>query len=168
MGFDLDLVGEVRAMRPDETPERPPRIQRMRAKHHTLARLIAAGASLEQAAITAGYALSTAYAISIDPTFRETVTVYQHDNREIAALVEERMLMLGEAARERLADLLDETPEEVSPGLALEIFKAAMDRAGFAPVQRTVNKNMNLNIGQMLNEARRRKEPPAVEIDHDD
>lgn len=159
-GFDLDLVGEVRPVAEDEVPVRAPLIKKVRAKHHALARLLAAGVSTEQAALCAGYVPATAYCLQTDPTFKELVAFYQHDTREVAALVEERMLMLGESARERLVDLLEDSPDEVSPGLALEIFKAAMDRAGYAPVQRTVNKNMNMNIGQMLNEARRRMATP--------
>jgi len=36
----------------------------------------------------------------------------------------------------------------------LDVFKAFADRAGFAPISRSVNKNLNHNIGERLDRAR--------------
>jgi len=44
-------------------------------------------------------------------------------------------------------------------GTALEVFKAFADRAGMAPISRSVSKNVTLNIGERLDAARSRRPP---------
>ena len=74
----------------------------------------------------------------------------------------------GQHIHEQLLD----NPESVPIAVALDVFKAFADRAGMAPVSRSVNKNLNLNIGERLDRARESAARPREEarpqiIDHE-
>jgi len=75
---------------------------------------------------------------------------------------------------QHIHEALLDSPESVPVSVALDVFKAFADRAGMAPVSRSVTKNLNLNIGERLDAARTRQ--PAARpreearlqiIDHD-
>jgi hypothetical protein len=78
----------------------------------------------------------------------------------VAQEFEAKMQLVAQDAAQRIHEMVQDDEIE-SPALLNEIFKTFADRAGFAPVQRSVNKNMNLNIGERLDAARRRKDEAA-------
>jgi hypothetical protein len=85
---------------------------------------------------------------------------YRRDAEVAAQEVEAQMLLVGK-------DVLQEMHERVLDGedipLAVlnDVFKTVMDRAGFAPVQRSINKNLNLNIGDRMDAAARKRKDAA-------
>lgn len=157
--FDLEIVGEVRELTEPETPVRKDRaLKKLRASHHPVARLLARNMSVPTVSAQTGYSIQGIMALERDDMFRELVEHYRRDNTEIAIMVEHQFLGVAQDARQIIQERLHEAPEDLSTETVLDIFKAMADRAGYAPVQRSVNKNLNLNIGARLDAARQRKQ----------
>jgi hypothetical protein len=93
-----------------------------------------------QVSLQTGYAPSRISVLQRDPMFQELMEFYRRDADVAAQEVEAQMLLVGK-------DVLQEMHERVLDGedipLAVlnDVFKTVMDRAGFAPVQRSINKN---------------------------
>ncbi len=69
-----------------------------------------------------------------------------------------------------IADRLEDEPDKVSTGQALEIVKALADRTGHAPVQKNVNTNVQVDLTAKLTAARARVQalrlaPPSNDED---
>lgn len=162
----------VRDLRPEDfallSVERgiePPPIQKLRARHHTLARLIAQGTSVPDCSAITGYSGSRISILLGDPTFTELVSYY-------AGLVEEKYLdthaRLGELTtdaaellRERMED--PETAKAITVGQLTEIIKLGADRTGFGPTT-TQNTNVTVGFASRLEEARKRVAQRTLEL----
>ena len=157
MALDLEIAGPVRELTPDEIPERTvPALKTLRESHHAVARLLARGLPDIQVAAQTGYSLGRLSQLRKDQSFRELMAFYARTADEVARQVEEKFLLVAEDARQILHEkILD---SEVTLEEALDVFKVMADRAGYAPVQRSINKNMNLNIGARLDAARAKKD----------
>ena len=79
--------------------------------------------------------------------------------RDVHIDVEARLRAVALDSVQHFHETLLERPEEVTPALALEASKVYLDRAGHAPVNRSVNKNLNLNIGARMDRAAAEKAP---------
>lgn len=160
MALDLEVAGVVRELAEGEAlpASRAPEVKRLRDSHHALARLLARGLTPAQASQQTGYSASRISTLQLDPAFQELLSHYRRDADNVSQEVEARFLMIaGDAAQVVHERLLDEG-DEVPLVQALEVFKVFADRAGFAPIQRSVNKNLNLNIGERLDRARARRD----------
>lgn len=159
-GLGLEIVGAVEEVGAEEQAPAPivPRLQRLRDSHHQVARLCATGLSDPEISFQTGYSAQRIWSLRRDPTFCELVEHYRQDRDRVAEAVEEKFRLVAEDARQIIHERLLDEGSEIPLTHALEVFKAMADRAGFAPVQRTVNKNLNLNIGERLDAARRRRE----------
>jgi len=176
VGLDLELCGVVREVAAGEVVPRgsAPAVARLRDSHHTAARLLARGLNETEVSHLTGYALSRISSLKRDPLFAELCEAYRLEQRESQRDLE--ALWLGVAADygQHIHEQLLDNPEAVPVSVALDVFKAFADRAGMAPVSRSVTKNLNLNIGERLDAARTRQ--PAARpreearlqiIDHD-
>ena len=157
MALDLELVREVRA---DEAPPKAglPSIKRLRDSHHTLARLLARGLGEAECSHITGYALSRISSLKRDAMFADLIQAYRADARDVQRDIEAMYLGIANDYAQHIHERLDH--EEVPIGTALDVFKAFADRGGFAPVSRSVNKNLNLNIGARLDAARTARGEP--------
>jgi hypothetical protein len=153
---DLELLNE-------EKGSTPPPLKRIRDRHHSAARLLAAGkAETEVAAIT-GYDISRISILKNDPAFKELLNFYrENENREYAAMHEQLAGMSLDAAV-ILREKLEEEPEKLSVGQLLEITKMGADRTGFGPSQK-VETNININLANRLEEARKRVRERTFDI----
>jgi hypothetical protein len=174
VGLDLELCGVVRDVTAGDVVPRgsAPAITRLRDSHHTAARLLARGLNETEVAHITGYALSRLSSLKRDPLFAELIDAYRIEGREAARDLEAMWLGMAVDFGQHIHETLLDRPDEVPIGVALDVFKALADRAGMAPVTRSVNKNLNLNIGERLDAARQRtaapeKRPQGRTIDHD-
>ena len=167
VGLDLELCGVVREVAAGEVVPKgsAPAVSRLRDSHHALARLLARGLNETEAAHITGYALSRISSLKRDPLFAELVEAYRYEHRDNARDLEALWLGIATDYGQHIHEELLDSPESVPVSVALDVFKAFADRAGMAPVTRSVNKNLNLNIGDRLDRARGAR-PPT--IDHRD
>jgi len=167
MGLDLELCGVVRDIRDGEVAPTAatPRITRLRDSHHAVARLLARGVDETEISHITGYALSRISSLKRDPLFAELITAYRYEQRDTQRDLEAMWLGIATDYGQHIHERLMDNPEEVPIGTALDVFKAFADRAGMAPISRSVSKNVNLNIGERLDQARSRRSPRTIEND---
>ncbi len=166
VGLDLELCGVVRDIENGESvpTASTPRIARLRDSHHAVARLLARGVLETEISHITGYALSRIASLKRDPLFAELIEAYRLEQRDTQRDLEAMWLGVATDYGQHIHERLLDNPDEVPIGTALEVFKAFADRAGMAPISRSVSKNVTLNIGERLDAARSRR-PPRIEID---
>ena len=146
---DLALLASERGIK-------PPRIAKIRDRHHALARSLAAGATDAQASAITGYDPSRISILKQDPTFKDLMAFYhKHEDAMLSDFVE-RTTTLSLTAVNEIADRLEDDPDSFSVGTLLEVAKFTADRTGHAPVQRSVNVNATMDIGARMAAARQR------------
>lgn len=119
-------------------------IQKLRAPHHTLARLVAEGKSHPECSAITGYGVEYVVMLERDPAFKELVAYYKEQVSAAYINVHERLATLGATAMEILQERLtdDEQVKKMSVGALRELMNDALDRSvapskvgqgGFAP-----------------------------------
>lgn len=162
MPLDLEVAGAVRELRAEERAvNTTPVVKRLRDSHHAVAKLLARGMTPTQVSLQTGYAPSRISTLQNDPAFQEMLAFYRQDNEAVAEAVEAQFLGVAMDAKQAIQERLLDEGEEVSLTTLNEIFKTFADRAGYAPIQRSISKNVNLNIGERLDAARKRKDEAA-------
>jgi hypothetical protein len=164
MMLELEIAGEIEPVKDGEAvPTQTPVILKtsvLRDSHHAVARLVSQGRrDMEISALT-GYSPGRIAALHRDPSFQELVAFYK---REEDALNQDFMDRMGVVARDLLQSVHDDILD--LPYLPfkdkVEAFKVVTDRAGYAPVQRSISKSMNYTIAERMDAARKRKDDAA-------
>lgn len=151
--FELEIVGGVTDIADGDAPVRAPvsRVTRLAHSHHMAARLIARGLSLTQVSLQTGYSYGRLASLKEDPSFKELIVFYERDQQDLQGVVEERLLAVAEDIRQLIHErVLDGDVDGEKLTDLVEAAKMFYDRAGYAPVQRSVNKNVTLNIGARM------------------
>lgn len=120
-------------------------ISKLRARHHTVARLKAAGLEAAEIAEQTGYSRQRLYMLERDPAFAEIVQFYRGREQERFDVVQERLQHLGLAAADEILERLEEDPSSVSTETLRSIVATMLDRAGHAPVHKQVAVSANLS-----------------------
>lgn len=138
---DLELIREKRTASP---------VQRFRDPHHRLARLIAGGLRIKDAAQACGYSLPRAYTLTSDPAFQELVARYRADVHEAFVSSEQEGYSLAQEVNRKALrhiaehfDKADEEGELIPLNRALSVFADTSDRVGIAKKSTQVNINMD-------------------------
>lgn len=138
-------LGSIFPLAPaDLEAERPslgsttPAIKRIRAVHHQAARLMATGATAAEVSLTTGLSPSRQSILKNDPSFKQLLQHYAEIDAEVFVNVREKVAALGVTAAEVLQERLEEAPEAVSIKELTNILSTALDRGGFAPVQKSI------------------------------
>ena len=151
-----------------EKGSKPPSVKRLTDRHHSLARCLAQGMEGWEAAAITGYDPSRISILKSDPTFKELIEFYRR--HEDAALAEftARASMVTLTALNRVQEMLDDDENPVSLDEAMTVAKTFADRTGHAPVAKTVNTNVNVELGAQLDSARARlralPRPPQLTV----
>lgn len=145
-----------------------PVIKRLRDPHHRLARLVASGLRLREAAAQAGYSYGSLTILQKDPAFIELVAHYRKIVVEGFAESQEAFYELATGnmlkAERHIAERIEEKEEEgelLSIREALAISRDAADRFGYGKKQ--TNVNVNVDFAARLERASRRS---ATVIEH--
>lgn len=155
--LDLDIVGAVRDLTVDEpVVNAPVTLKRLRDSHHAVARLLAHGLTPLQVSIQTGYSPSRISILQRDPTFRELLAEYSRETDTRGVAFEYQMELVAKDVVQEIHERIQDAPESVSMGELHDIGKLLIDRAGYAPVARSVSKSMVLNVGDRMDAARRR------------
>jgi hypothetical protein len=106
-------------------------IQKLRAPHHTLARLVAEGKKHPECAVITGYTVEYIVMLERDPAFQELVAYYKENVAAVYINVHERLAALGAMAMEIIQERMTD-PEKVktmTTGQLREIMNDALDRS---------------------------------------
>ena len=147
-GADLALLG-------GHTP-RQPTLKQVRSRHHALAKAIASGLTVTEAAMVAGYTVAHANTLNTDPTFTELVAFYRKHVLDEYTDMHARLAGLGDDMIAELRQRLEEAPEEISFSQLLKGIEVLADRTGHGP--QTSQLNVNVNVASRLELARKRAE----------
>lgn len=131
-------------------------VQRLRDRHHSLARCLAQGMSNNEACAVTGYDPSRISILMGDPAFKDLLAHYRKIEDSLMGEFTDRATTLTLTAMNELQDRLEDKPEDISTGMLLEVVKTGADRIGHAPVAKSVNINANINLGDRLQAARKR------------
>lgn len=134
----------------------PVAISALRERHHHLARVLAQGMEVVDAAAVTGYSISRISILRHDPTFIELMAHYREVENSAFADFTERASQITMTAMDALLDKLEDDPNSIPDTMKLEIAKFGADRTGHAPVQKNVNINANVDLGTRLSLARKR------------
>jgi hypothetical protein len=150
---DLALLASGRGVKPQA-------VKRLRDRHHALARCLAQGMSPAEASAVTGYDVSRISILRSDPSFQELMKHYATVRDSAFAEFQDRAATVANMALGIIAEKLED--EDVSLGQALQIAKDLGDRTGNAPVQKTVQTNVNISLGDRLAAARKRVQQLTV------
>lgn len=135
-----------------------PAVKKLRDPHHALARYIASGLSISEAAERSGYSYSRAAVLHADPSFQDLVATYRGkvDEAWVAAQDDVQRLAVSNMlkAERMLADKLDDMDESGETPSIREIVAITadrMDRFGYS--KKTTNLNVNLDFAAKLERA---------------
>lgn len=162
--YSRDLAEADLALLASERGTAPRQVQRLRDRHHSLARCLAQGMTNNEASAVTGYDPSRISILLSSPDFKDLVAHYRKVEDSLLGEFVDRATTLTLTAMNELQDRLEDKPETLSEGMLLEVAKSFADRTGHAPVQKSINVNANVNLGDRLQAARRRvRELPKAE-----
>lgn len=177
IGKSVEILGIRELTRDDLTCLREPRqvsaAQKLRDPHHRLARLIASGIRLGEAADRAGYSYSRAAVLHADPTFQDLVANYRkqvdaafvQSQDEYYDLATSNMRKAERMIAEKL-EAADAEGETLPTRDLIAISRDAADRFGYGKKQ--TNLNVNVDFAAKLEKAIQRSSvargtPPVIE-----
>jgi len=114
---------------------RPKSLQRIHASHHALAKCLAVGMKIQQAALITGYSAGRISQLQNDEAFTALVADYRAETKSTVADQTERMINLGLDGMELLQERLHDSPESWTIPMLLDLVKAFADRTGHGPGQ---------------------------------
>lgn len=142
-----------------------PPLKRLRDRHHTAARLLAAGTSEANVAAITGYDISRISILKNDPAFAELLVFYRTEvNAQYAGLHEQLAGMSLDAAiilRERMES--EDPADKLTTTQLLEIMRTGADRTGHGPATTSTQVNVNINLADRLAAARERIAARTIE-----
>jgi hypothetical protein len=137
-----------------EKGSKPSAVKRLTERHHALARNIASGMGIGDAAVLQGYTISRVSILQSDPAFKELLEFYRADAQRPYRDLHVRLSGLAIDAAEELSNRLEEEPDKVTTGQLMELTKLGADRTGHGPSSTSVN--LNVDLAGRLEAARKR------------
>lgn len=163
--LDLDVLGKERGTQ-------APQIKVLRERHHTAARMLAAGSKPGEVAAACRISLNRISILQSDPAFSELVQHYTTIVNVEFVDFQKKLAELGVDAahvlQERLED--DDKVEAMSDAFLLKLVEVSADRTGHGPSTKT-EVNLKVGIADKLMAARQRagavmKDVTPKEIDN--
>lgn len=132
--------------------------KRIREKHHSVARLAAAGLPQTLIAQFSGYTQSYLSTLMASPSMQELIGHYRAQNGAAAEVIGEKLRTVGMMALDKLETKL--TSEEIAVNELVAISKLGLDRSGHGPSQRIDHNHQHTVVApeevQRLNDLARR------------
>lgn len=161
---DLKLLEE-------EKGSKPPALKRLADRHHALARCLASGMAERDAAMACGYVLSRVSILKNDPAFKELLEFYRDETnaqyRDLHARLAGISMDATQLLQEQLEADLDKEIEDrtLTPAQLMALTQMGADRTGHGP-QSSQNVNVNVNLANRLEAARKRVQNRPTIIEH--
>ena len=112
---------------------KPSALQRITARHHMLARCVASGMGVTQAALVCNYTPSRVSVLIDDPAFSELLEYYSSEIEGKYVGMHEQLAGIARDAAWELQERLEAEPEKLSVGQLMELTKMGADRTGHGP-----------------------------------
>lgn len=120
-------------------------VGKIRASHHSVARMVAIGKPHVEIAATVGYTPSRIYQLLRDPAFQELVSYYRSMTDEVQIDTARRIAGMTNDAMEVLHERLLEAPDKIKTEDLTKIVTLGLDRTGFGP-----KTTSNINLRAMV------------------
>ncbi|NNW55459.1 MULTISPECIES: hypothetical protein [unclassified Roseobacter] len=133
----------------------PPPLQRITQRHHSVARLLAAGTPPGEVALITGYDNSRISILQNSPAFQELVALYKNEVDMQFSTTLENLAGLGEEAIAEIRDRLETEPGKFSLKDLRETATLALDRSGHGPSS-SVKKDVTVDFSERLENSRKR------------
>lgn len=146
---DIELF-ENRAAVPVTEP-----IKKIGERHHMVAKMLARGAAPGEVARLTGYDPSRISVLKSSPAMQELINLYREDLEAEFTPIVETLIGVSKDALNRIRERLEEEGEKIPIRDLISTFEMGADRIGY-PRAKDVNTNINVNIGERLDAARRR------------
>lgn len=165
---------DLRALGAVERGTTVPSIEKLRSSHHSLARVLSQGMTIEEAAAITGYTPSRIGTLRMDPAFQALETHYQRmiDDTFEKGMVDfaGRLSATATDALEVIHERILEKPDDVSMGTLVDVVKLGADRTGFGPATKQTTVTVNVQLAARLEAARRRvaEALPGITLENDD
>ncbi len=148
--LDLDSLKKTRGV------QKPiPTTQRLRDRHHQLARCLADGMPDYEAAAITGYCASRISILKGSPDFQDLIHFYKARKDAQYVDMHKRLASMTADAATVLHERIIDTPEDITTGQLMEVVKMGADRTGFGPANSTTV-NVNVDMSERLRLARER------------
>lgn len=131
-------------------------VKSIRHTHHRLAQLLAGGMDETVAAKLCNYTLQRVSHLKASPAFSELLAHYSSQVDDEFADFTTAAAALSLDMLGALQQMLDEQPEKFGPGHLMDAVKLLADRTGHAPVTKSLNVNVNVDMAQRLRSAQNR------------
>lgn len=133
-----------------------PAIKKLRTAHHELARLLASGVRPVEASAITGYSQSRISILCNDPAFKNLLSFYNDERKDVNIEVMKRIRSVGLDAIEEIKDRLEESPEDFTNEELRKLAETALDRSGFGPKstvthERTVDPSILAALKEAVN-----------------
>jgi len=103
--------GDLQALASKNLGSEPPALKRITDRHHSLARLLAAGTPEAEAALITGYDISRVSILKNSPAFQELLALYRDESKREFVSVLDQMARVGRTALSLLEDRLEDAPD---------------------------------------------------------
>ncbi len=123
-------VEEVRPLTESDLPEilnpppvgsKPGLIKRLQHHHHTIAQMLARGATKAEVSLVTGFSPAYLSILDDDPSIKELVAAYRGHDEELRVDAMQRLADLGLSAVEAIQRKLDDEPEKFTVGQLTEL-----------------------------------------------
>jgi hypothetical protein len=156
---EFEVIGELTevdlSLLDEEKGSKTPAVKRLSERHHALARHLAAGLKIGEAAAVCGYDISRVSILKDDPAFKELVKFYTETVDAAYAGMHETLAGMSLDAALLLRERMEDTPEKMKTAELLEVAKLGADRTGHGPSS-TQKVDVHIGIGDRLEAARKR------------
>jgi len=136
----------------------------LRAKHHSVARLLAAGMGEGVVADLTGFDNSYISVLKNNPSMIELVNHYRSPNNAVVEVIAERLRTVGHAALERLAEQIPEMDHHALIATA----KLGVDRSGNGPMSKVAHEHTHIldpaKVAALAESARRLNAERIVDV----
>jgi len=136
----------------------------LRARHHSVARLLAAGMPEGTVADLTGFDLSYLSTLKNNPSMIELINHYRAPNNAVVEVIAERLRTVGHAALEKLAEEIPNMDHHALIATA----KLGVDRSGNGPMSKVAHEHTHIldptKIAALAESARRTNADRIVDV----
>jgi hypothetical protein len=138
-------------------------IKKIGERHHMVAKMLARGAAPGEVARLTGYEPSRISVLKASPAMQELIALYREDLEAEFTPIIETLVGVSKDALNLIRERMEEEGDKIPLRDLISTFEMGADRIGH-PRAKDVNTNINVNLGDRLEAARRRAREAAQGI----
>lgn len=144
--------------------EDPADLKKLREKHHSVARMIAAGLNQRMVSQICGYTESYISVLLNNPSMQELIELYRIQNGAAGQVIVEKLRTVGMKAIEKLDEKIDN--DKLNNNELIQAAKLGLDRSDHGPTSRShhIHENHHIDHAQIVEATRRAKEKNVTRV----